>query len=66
MTTSNRSYKPLRVYDGTGWTCDVDLPMWQWTILKRHARKSHMKVAAFTAQMIDDYAKRKLAEPKGN
>jgi hypothetical protein len=44
--------KVIRLYDGTGWTCDVPCTAEQWATYKRAARKERMKVADWLVKAI--------------
>ncbi len=37
----------LRLFDGTGWTCDVPVSAAKWARYKRMARKEHMRLATW-------------------
>jgi hypothetical protein len=54
--------KILRLYDDTGWTCDVEVSAAMWDFYKRAARKRHMRIADWLEMAITDGAQSLLAK----
>lgn len=62
ITKSRAPTKPLRFYDGAGWTCDVQIPLAHWELFKREARRAHMRTRDFLIKVIEDYCNLVLEE----